>query len=176
MRLIMFRPVLSALFNSGYTDAKCEPDNSIESAMQEGMLDKGVNLCASAACELVDLIAGNLSASNNFLPPPWFNVFCTCFPHIHHLLSVAYVHVLVDMHSCAIVFLICRLGCLNRIQDRDALERGWNKCQAFFRTYQSRSRSARRCLKLMETMQMEVFHSRNCGFSSYMGGKTPIDL
>jgi hypothetical protein len=48
----------------------------MESAMRQGMLDKGVNLCVSSACELVELITGNLDIYNDILPPPWHNVFC----------------------------------------------------------------------------------------------------
>jgi hypothetical protein len=49
----------------------------MESAMRQGMLDKGVNLCVASARDLVELITGNLDLCNEALPPSWHNVFCT---------------------------------------------------------------------------------------------------
>ncbi|BCS28202.1 fungal specific transcription factor domain-containing protein [Aspergillus puulaauensis] len=140
VRLIMFRPVLSALFHSSSKETSGQ-DSSMESAMRNGMLDKGVNLCVSSARDLVELITGNLDLYNQVLPPSWHNVFY--------------------MHSCSIVFLICRLCCLSRIQNKEALIESWNKCIAFFRTYQSRSRSAKRCLRIVEAIQTRVFQSQS---------------
>ena len=49
----------------------------MESAMRQGMLDNGVNLCVASARDLVELITGNLDLCNEALPPSWHNVFCT---------------------------------------------------------------------------------------------------
>ncbi|KAE8406909.1 hypothetical protein BDV37DRAFT_46859 [Aspergillus pseudonomiae] len=62
-----------------------------------------------------------------------------------------------DMHSCAIVFLICHLCCLSRIKDENILTTGWNKCLSFFRSYRSQSRSAKRCLRIMEAVRGDPF-------------------
>lgn len=78
VRLIMFRPVLSALLHSTCNNAPPEQDNSMESAMRQGMLDRGVKLCISSACDLVELITSGLDIYDDILPPPWHNVFCKC--------------------------------------------------------------------------------------------------
>ncbi|KAL3441561.1 fungal-specific transcription factor domain-containing protein [Aspergillus insuetus] len=137
IRLIMFRPVLSVLFNSGSKNTESEQDSSMKSAMRQGMLDKGFSLCVSSARDLVDLITGNLDLCNGVLPPSWHNVFY--------------------MHSCSIVLLLSRLCCLSHIQNKQGLTTSWNKCVSFFRTYQSRSRSAKRCLRILEAIQKRVF-------------------
>ncbi|KAJ0418596.1 fungal-specific transcription factor domain-containing protein [Aspergillus carlsbadensis] len=139
VRLIMFRPVLSAVFHDNCKDTTSEQDSSMEAAMRQGMLDKGINLCVSSARDLVELISGNLDLCSEVLPPSWHNVFY--------------------MHSCSIVFLICRLCCLNRIEDREGLIASWTKCLAFFYSYQSRSRSAKRCLRIMQAIQARAFPS-----------------
>ncbi|KAL5343980.1 fungal-specific transcription factor domain-containing protein [Aspergillus crustosus] len=138
VRLIMFRPVLSALFNPSCPQpVESVTTDTIESAMRQSMLNKGVNLCASAACELAGLITRNLERGNDLLPPPWYNVFY--------------------IHSCSVVILISRLYCLPRIQDQTSLVASWTKCLDFFRTYQSRSQSAARCRRIMEALQEKLF-------------------
>ncbi|KAE8379700.1 fungal-specific transcription factor domain-containing protein [Aspergillus bertholletiae] len=142
VRLFMFRLVLSAaLFHSSSQDAASEPHHSMESAMRQDILDKGVNLCVSSAYDLVELITANLHVHNDILPPSWHNVF--------------YVH------SCAIVFLICHLCCPSRIRDESVLTTGWNKCLSFFRSYRLRSRSAKRCLRIMEAVRGDPFPSQD---------------
>ncbi|KAL4867516.1 fungal-specific transcription factor domain-containing protein [Aspergillus spectabilis] len=141
IRLIMFRPVLSALFNpspSPLEPSESNPThNTIEFEIRQSMLGKGVNICASAACELVNLISGNLQNGNDLLPPPWYNVFY--------------------IHSCSVVILISRLYCLDRIQNQAALVASWSKCLVFFGIYQKRSQSAARCLRIMEALQRKLF-------------------
>ncbi|KAF9893491.1 hypothetical protein FE257_010803 [Aspergillus nanangensis] len=75
VRLIMFRPVLSALLHSRSVDNPSKHDESMEFAMRQGMLEKCVDLCISSARELVHLITGNLEAGDDILPPTWHNVF-----------------------------------------------------------------------------------------------------
>ncbi|KNG85200.1 hypothetical protein ANOM_008079 [Aspergillus nomiae NRRL 13137] len=143
VRLFMFRLVLSAaLFHSSGQDTPSKTDPSMESAMRQDVLDKGVNLCVSSAYDLVDLITSNLHIHDDILPPFWHNVFY--------------------MHSCAIVFLICHLCCLSRIKDENILTTGWNKCLSFFRSYRSQSRSAKRCLRIMEAVRGDPFPPQNC--------------
>ncbi|KAL3449911.1 fungal-specific transcription factor domain-containing protein [Aspergillus insuetus] len=139
VRLIMFRPVLSAVSSSSCKDIISEQGSSMQSGMRQGMLDKGVNMCVSSARDLVELITGNLDLSNEVLPPSWHNVFY--------------------MHSCSVVFLICRLCCLSRIQDKEGLIASWKKCLAFFYTNRSRSRSAKRCLKILQAFQRRALPS-----------------
>ncbi|KAE8332314.1 fungal-specific transcription factor domain-containing protein [Aspergillus sergii] len=142
VRLFMFRLVLSAaLFHSSNQDTASEPNHSMESAIRQDILDKGVKLSVSSAYDLVELITANLHVHNDILPPYWHNIFY--------------------MHSCAIVFLICHLCCLSRIQDTNVLTTGWNKCLSFFRSYRLRSRSAKRCLRIMEAVRGNPFPSQN---------------
>ncbi|KAE8406911.1 hypothetical protein BDV37DRAFT_242179 [Aspergillus pseudonomiae] len=80
----MFRLVLSAaLFHSSGQDTPSKTDPSMESAMRQDVLDKGVNLCVSSANDLVELITSNLHIHDDILPPFWHNVFCMC-SHITH--------------------------------------------------------------------------------------------
>ena len=40
------------------------------------MLLKVANTYVTVARELLDLFVGNLDAEHDFLPPPWYSVFC----------------------------------------------------------------------------------------------------
>lgn len=154
----MFRPVLSALLHLSSGGPHSEPDNSMESVMHQSMLEQGVNLCVSSACDLVELITDNLEIYNDILPPPWHNVFCMC--STSPLITTCSSTNVLDIHSCAIVFLICRLCCLDRIERKGTLVASWNKCLEFFRAYRLQSRSARRCLRLFEAVQAKIFPSQ----------------
>lgn len=166
IRLILFRPLLSTLLHSTSRDTPFEPDSSMENEMRQDILDKGVNLCISSARELVDLITGNLNTCNDILPPPWHNVFCMYeLPFLRTICS--WMNEL-DVHSCSIVFLICRLCCLDRIPNKDALIARWNKCLAFFHSYGSRSRSATRCLRSLEAVEASGFLPQACRSPNYI--------
>ncbi|GKZ37370.1 hypothetical protein AbraIFM66950_008891 [Aspergillus brasiliensis] len=75
VRIIMFRPVLSALLHLSPRHHCSTQEHSMESAIRQDMLNKGVNLCVSSACELVDLMAANLDTANDILPPSWDSVY-----------------------------------------------------------------------------------------------------
>ncbi|KAH6994962.1 fungal-specific transcription factor domain-containing protein [Ilyonectria destructans] len=144
VRLVMLRPVLSVLSGLASDSSKALQDNeSFNTNMRQGMLVKAANLCVSVAQELVNLITVNLNAECDLLPAPWYNVFY--------------------IHSCALVLILGLLCSPEYIKsvDESSLTSSWNRCLDFLREYSPRSRSARQCSKILESVEREVFSYRN---------------
>ncbi|KAF2788531.1 hypothetical protein K505DRAFT_255310 [Melanomma pulvis-pyrius CBS 109.77] len=141
-RLTMLRPMLSVLCDlTRRSDATSTDEDSLESNMRHGMLLKAAKLCLSVAQDLVDLITSK--APLGLCPAPWYNVFY--------------------IHSCAMVFLLGYL-CLpkpTKIIEDATLFTGYDRCLAFLRSYESHSRSAKRCSKILDFVKQEVFSSRS---------------
>lgn len=158
-RLMMFRPVLSFLFHGSRPINGSEQDSSMETAMLRSMLVKGVDLCTSAARELVDLITGYLGSTSDVLPPPWYTVYY--------------------IHCASIVLLIGRICPQGPFRDEGALVMSWNKCLTFFQSYKSRSRSAKRCYKVLRALQDELFSPQDNGrattLQAYQAGEAVND-
>lgn len=68
-----------------------------------------------------------------------------------------------DIHSCAMVFLLgylCSPKPTKIIEDASLLV-GYDRCLAFLRSYESQSRSAKRCSKILDFVKQEVFNARS---------------
>ncbi|KAI8724234.1 Zn(2)-C6 fungal-type domain-containing protein [Fusarium sp. LHS14.1] len=130
VRLILLRPSLSELCDSAQSGAA-------NSSMRQSMLIKTGNLCASVAQELVHLITKSSHSRAHLLPPPWYNVLY--------------------IHGCALVLLLSSL-CLpkNNSVDQPSLMADWDRCLTFLREYQAQSRSASRCIRILELLEQEA--------------------
>ena len=137
---MMFRSVLSFFIHKSRTGIDMESDNSMKAAVRKSMLAKGLDLCASCAREMLSLIARYWEQASELLPPPWYNVY--------------YVH------SVSIVLLLGRICPLGPFEDQEALLESWETCLAFFKSYSSRSQSARRCYNVLRALEAELFDSQ----------------
>ncbi|KAI8680422.1 Zn(2)-C6 fungal-type domain-containing protein [Fusarium keratoplasticum] len=146
VRLILLRPSLSELCDS--KDMVPARLGTANASMRQSMLIKTGNLCASVAQELVHLITENSRSRAHLLPPPWYNVLY--------------------IHGCALVLLLSSL-CLSKYNDVDqpSLMTDWNRCLTFLREYQVQSRSASRCIRILELLEQEA--------SSYNSGNRMMD-
>ncbi|CAH0045633.1 unnamed protein product [Clonostachys solani] len=149
VRMSLLRPSLSELCNSASNNSlpSGQPD-SLNTSVREIMLMKSGNLCVSVAQDLVSLITENSHSRAHFLPPPWYNVLY--------------------IHGCALVLLLGSL-CLHKFSDveQHSLMADWDRCLAFLREYQSQSRSAPRCIRLLELLEQEA--------SSYSNGSISMN-
>lgn len=153
VRLILLRPSLSELCDSkGMVPTKLGAANA---SMRQSMLIKTGNLCASVAQELVHLITESSRSRAHLLPPPWYNVLCES--SISHSSRRAPTLITVDIHGCALVLLLSSL-CLPKYNsvDRPSLMVDWNRCLTFLREYQAQSRSASRCIRILELLEQEA--------------------
>lgn len=81
----MLRPALSALCDITREPASAPVrDASIQSDMRHSMLLKAANVCVSVAQELFQLIVESVDSSQDFLPAPWYTVFCKYCTHAPH--------------------------------------------------------------------------------------------
>jgi hypothetical protein len=77
VQIILFRPVLLHILETDTTN--CDPAKSvkdIEAAVQNETCRLIGSLCIQNAQELVHVIAQNLEARTEFLPPWWYTIFC----------------------------------------------------------------------------------------------------
>lgn len=139
-RLMMFRPVLSFLIQKSRLSTDLESENSMKAAIRQSMLAKGLDLCASSARDLVALITRYWEQASDLLPPPWYNVY--------------YVH------CASIVLLMGRICPVGPFENQSALIEAWDTCLTFFKTYGSRSQSAKRCYNVLRTLERELFDAQ----------------
>ncbi|KAK5682727.1 hypothetical protein LTS10_005857 [Elasticomyces elasticus] len=140
VRLTALRPALSVVCDLARLPPVSNAD-WLSSSMRHDTMIKAANLCVSVAREQIQLVIGKIELQQDDLPAPWYNVF--------------YVH------SCAIVLLIGYLCTPNYVTcvDRRSIAEECNRCIAFLRGYQSRSRSARRCSRILDVIGWEIFSS-----------------
>jgi hypothetical protein len=168
----MLRPVLSVLCDMSRRSGTGTPDDdSIESNMRQGMLFKAARLCLSVTQDLVNVITEKAQSRLEVLPAPWYNVFCKyASGSLYVLWTDLHSHLQKDIHSSAMVFLLgylCSLKHAN-IMDRTSLADGFNRCLSFLRGYESQSRSAQKCSKILDLIKQEVFTDRSGRFQEHL--------
>lgn len=78
IRLILLRPVLSELCDlaSSSTTIDAMHQGYHESSLRHEMLVRAANLCVSVAQGIASLITEISPSASDYLPAPWYNVFC----------------------------------------------------------------------------------------------------
>ncbi|KAF2650038.1 hypothetical protein K491DRAFT_609614 [Lophiostoma macrostomum CBS 122681] len=137
VRMVLLRPFLSELCKStGQSGTSLNEPDPAAATMRQGLVAKAGALCVSVAQGLIRLIS-EWSHRPDLLPPPWYNVL--------------YVY------GSALVLFLGSL-CSPRLDNASApptMDANWKRCLSFLRGYTSQSRSAPRCIAILELFERQ---------------------
>jgi len=131
------------------------------SKLQQIWLVQAASMCVSSARDLADLIFENKGPDNEMLPEWWWTVFCMTSLTAPHSCSLRMTDRTTDIYTCATIFLAAHL-CLHLEEyvSTASLQESWEKRFTSLKIYQTRSRSAQRCLQVLELIDQRIHGMR----------------
>ncbi|KAK7219060.1 hypothetical protein V2G26_007063 [Clonostachys chloroleuca] len=126
-QVLIFRPLLLyRMAQAKYRRHNRSDSITIISTLGNALLDRGQSMCINAAVDLVLLLAWLDRTKSDAMPEPWFTIFY--------------------LYTCGMVLLVHRHG----VRDVEETNLAWTKCLDVLTSLETGSRTARRCLKVLQ--------------------------